>query len=211
MTFYFYLIVAALLGGIPIGLVVGYAAGHGNIRNQGSGNIGATNVWRVAGPGAGIATLIGDVGKGVVAVLLCRTFFDTSWPVAISTAALLGGTAAVLGHMFSPFLLFRGGKGVNTALGVFISLMPVETVIACGVFIIMVAATRLVSLGSIVAALALAAVIWLERFVANKPIDPWHLAAAAVVPILIIVTHRQNIKRLVNGTESRFHFRKTSS
>ena len=111
MSFYIYIIIAFALGGIPFGLLVGYMFGAGDIRKVGSGNIGATNVWRTAGPGAAMLVFVGDIGKGVLAVLLAGWMISASWPVAITTAGLIGGCAAVLGHMFSPFLGFRGGKG----------------------------------------------------------------------------------------------------
>jgi glycerol-3-phosphate acyltransferase PlsY len=210
MNFYLYLIVAFVLGGIPFGLIAGYVAGKGDIRKKGSGNIGATNAWRVAGPGAAIFVFAGDIGKGVGAVLLASAFYHQGWPISLPASALLGGFVAVLGHTFSPFLGFRGGKGVNTALGVFLSLMPVETLIAFGVFLVTVFVFRYISLGSIIGAMALTLILWAERLVLKRPVDDLYLAAATILAVLILVTHRENIRRLIKGTENRFQLRKAT-
>ncbi len=206
MSVYVYFIISFILGGVPFGLLIGFAFGKGDIRSQGSGNIGATNVWRVAGPVAAAITFIGDIGKGVAAVLLCHAFYHAGWPISESNAALIGGVVAVLGHVFSPFLGFRGGKGVNTALGVFITLLPIETLIAFAVFIVFVAVFRYISLGSMAGAVVLAAVLWIERYVMHREVENLYLAAVTLLALLIIVMHRGNIKRLMHGDENRFHF-----
>jgi len=208
MDFFIYLLIAFVVGGIPFGLLAGYAFGKGDVRTRGSGNIGATNVWRVAGPTAAAVTFAGDIGKGVFAVLVCFGVYAPTWPVSESSAALICGVAAILGHTFSPFLNFRGGKGVNTALGVFITLLPIETLIAFGMFAVLVVLFRYISLGSMVAAITLAAVLWIERYALQRPIESLYLAAATALAVLIIVTHRENIKRLIQGTEHRFEVRK---
>ncbi len=210
MTFYIYLIFAFLLGGIPFGLLLGYIFGQGDIRKKGSGNIGAANVWRVAGPPPAILALIGDIGKGATAVLLCGRFYDPAWPVSPTTACLMAGVVVVLGHVFSPYLAFRGGKGVNTALGVFISLLPMETLIALGGFLIVVFLFRYISLGSIAAAIAFMIVIWIERFALHEPIADIYLTVSMLLAGFIIYTHRQNIRRLLAGTENRFQLKKVS-
>ncbi len=207
MSIYVYLIISFLLGGIPFGLLAGFALGRGDIRTQGSGNIGATNAWRVAGPGAAAIAFVGDIGKGVVAVLLCHVFFQPSWPVLETTAALLGGVLAILGHTFSPYIGFRGGKGVNTALGVFVTLLPIETLIALGTFVLLVALFRYISLGSVAAAVTMAAILWIERFGMNRYIDDLYLAAVTGMALLIVITHRQNIRRLLSGTENKFRLK----
>ncbi len=210
MTFYLLFISAYLLGGIPFGLIAGYLAGQGDIRKKGSGNIGATNVWRVAGPMAAAFVFAGDIGKGVAAVWLAIAFHNAGWPLSPTATYLLFGVAAVLGHTFSPFLKFKGGKGVNTALGVFITLMPIQTMIAIAVFFLTVMLFRYISLGSITGAVSLALVLWIQRIGMNREIDLLYLAAASLLALLILVTHRQNIKRLLNGTENRFKLRKVS-
>lgn len=209
MGFYISILAAYLLGGIPFGLLAAMLSGHGDIRVQGSGNIGATNVWRVAGPVPTFFAFLGDIGKGAVAVWLGRFLYAPSWPLPLSTAVLIIGVAAILGHVFSPYLRLRGGKGVNTALGVFAGLMPLEIALALMAFLVTLALFRYVSLGSIVAALVFAATVWLERFLLLRPIGPLYLVIATLVPVFIIYTHRQNIQRLRDGAESRFQWKRT--
>lgn len=211
MNFYLSLIACYLIGGIPFGLFAGYLAGVGNIRTQGSKNIGATNVWRVAGAGWGIMAFACDIAKGVAAVLLSRLLYQPIWPVSMAGGALAAGLAAILGHTFSPYLRFRGGKGVSTALGVFITVTPLEIAAALAVFLIALAAFRYISLASMAAAITFALAVWGERFVLNKPVEASYLLCAILVPALILYTHRGNIRRLVRGTEARFQMRKGSS
>ncbi len=205
------LVIAFLLGGIPFGLIIGFLSGHGDIRRQGSGNIGATNVWRIVGPTAAVFAFIGDIGKGVLAVFMARWLYDPSWLAPASTAAVAAGAAAILGHVFSPYLRFRGGKGVNTALGVFISLLPLEVGLGLVAFVIIVIVFRYISLGSMVGAAVFVAAAWVARFVFHASVAPLCLAAASLAGLLILYTHRQNIRRLLDGTESRFQWRKVSA
>lgn len=212
MSFYLTFLAGFLIGGIPFGLFAGYVAGVGDIRTQGSKNIGATNVWRIAGPGWAVIPFVGDIGKGAAAVLLSRLLYQpASWPLSMAGSALAVGIAAVLGHTFSPYLRFRGGKGVNTALGVFAALTPRETVAALIVFLIMLILFRYISLASMIAAIAFAAIVWIERFALDRPIETPYLVCAILVPALILFTHRGNIERLIQGTEPRFQLRKASS
>jgi glycerol-3-phosphate acyltransferase PlsY len=210
MGFVACLLIAFLLGGIPFGLIVGYLAGQGDIRTQGSGNIGATNVWRVVGPTASLFVFIGDIGKGVLAVVMARWLYHASWPVPVSTAALAAGAAAILGHVFSPYLRFRGGKGVNTALGVFAALLPLEVAAGLVAFLIAMALFRYVSLGSLAGAVVFVVAVWVRRYGFHDAIAPLYLAVASLAGLLILFTHRQNLRRLVAGTEPRFRWRKTS-
>ena len=211
MNLYIYLIIVFLLGGIPFGLVVCYLSGKGDIRKLGSGNIGATNVWRVAGAVPALFVFAGDIGKGAAAVLLTGLAYRSSWPVGQSTAALAAGLLAVLGHVFSPYVGFRGGKGVNTALGAFLSLLPVETGIAIVIFVIVTALFRYVSLGSICSVLAFLSILLLERYLLDKPISSLIVGAAMLLTGLIMYSHRQNIRRLIDGTEHRLQMRRSAS
>ncbi|MEE9441271.1 MAG: glycerol-3-phosphate 1-O-acyltransferase PlsY [candidate division Zixibacteria bacterium] len=208
MSFYFFLILSYLLGGIPFGLIVGFLFGHGDIRSKGSGNIGATNVWRVAGPWAALFVFIGDIGKGAAAVWICHHWYNPLWPISFEGAALLFGFFAVLGHLFSPYLKFKGGKGVNTALGVFTSLLPWETLASVIIFVVVLLVTRFVSLSSIIAALSLVGILWLKYLYFNIPIKKEYLLATSIVSVLIIFTHHKNIKRLLTGTENKFQLRR---
>ena len=208
MNFYLFLILSYLLGGIPFGLIIGYIFGHGDIRTKGSGNIGATNVWRVAGAGAAFFVFIGDIGKGALTVWVCHTWYNPSWPLSYEGAALLFGFFAVLGHLYSPFLKFKGGKGVNTALGVFVSLLPWETLAAVVIFLLTLMISRFVSLSSIIAVLSLAGILWIKYLYFEYSVKKEYLFAASLISVLILFAHHQNIKRLIAGTENRFQIRK---
>jgi acyl phosphate:glycerol-3-phosphate acyltransferase len=182
---------AYLLGSIPFGfLLVKWRSGT-DIRQKGSGNTGATNVLRTAGPAAGIATLILDVGKGYLAVWLAGRLSGDS-PFWMSLAIV----AVMLGHTFPLFLGFRGGKAVACFLGGFLRLAPLSLLAILVVFVAVVAWSRHISLGSIVAAGTLPLALWL---IDKAPLDV--LLASIVAAVLIIQRHRENIQRLHEGTE----------
>ncbi len=193
-----------VLGSIPTGLWLGQWLRGIDIREHGSKNIGATNTLRVLGKGLGAAALAGDAAKGIVPVLLVARMSD--WPYA----AVACGVAAIAGHLASVFLKFKGGKGVATSLGVFLALAPIPVLIAAAVFATVVATTRMVSAGSISAALALtAAVFFMPPYWATAPThlfpDPWTLRIVVVLlAALVVVKHRSNIQRILQGNENRF-------
>lgn len=197
-------VLAYLLGSIPFGYLIVRLKGGGDVRETGSGGTGATNVTRRAGRGAGLLTLALDALKGAAAVVVARYFltedFSVSWWVVV--AAL----AAVLGHVFPVWLRFRGGKGVATGLGVFLSLAPLAVLCALPVFVLVVWATRYVSLGSVVSAALLPAFVWLTgpRGGAGGDLRPL-LAAAVAGGALIIFMHRANLGRLLRGTENKLN------
>jgi glycerol-3-phosphate acyltransferase PlsY len=189
---------AYLVGAVPIGFVVARAFGVGDIRRHGSGNIGATNVLRTLGRLPAVITLLGDIGKGYVAVALASRLGGDD---AVMTAA--GAVAAVVGNCWSVFLGFRGGKGVATGLGALLRLAPLATLAALPVFLAVAATTRFVSLASLLSA-------------ACVPFGAWALGApgASVIGALgvagiVIVRHRENIARLRAGTERRLGERRT--
>lgn len=179
------------LGSIPTGLWLGLWLRGIDIRLHGSKNIGATNTMRVLGRQLGATALALDIAKGIVPVL----FFSRA--AAWEHLPLACGVAAILGHSFSVFLGFRGGKGVATSTGVFAALLPLPTLAAAAVFGIAVAATRMVSLGSILAAITLAIAVFLVP--ATLPLR----TVTVVVAVLVIVKHRSNIQRILKGEESR--------
>jgi glycerol-3-phosphate acyltransferase PlsY len=182
---------AYLLGSIPTGLLLGKLYGI-DVRKEGSGNIGATNLYRTAGRKVGIITLLGDCLKGMVPVLL-------AWKLGYSEPIQAWiGLAAFCGHVFSIFLLFKGGKGVATALGVYLALDPLALLGALAVFVILVAIWRYISLGSIVAAAIMPFFIYL------RPHSTELLLATALISAIVIIKHYANISRIVAGTESRF-------
>ena len=182
---------AYLLGSIPTGLLLARAAGV-DIRTSGSGNIGATNVYRTMGRTVGILTLVGDCLKGLIPVLVAQRLEMGDAMIAAV------GTAAFLGHVYTIFLGLKGGKGVATALGVFLGISPASVGIAVVIFITVVAAWRYISLGSITTAAAMPFIITLlDR-------RPLIIAMTAVIALLVIWKHRENIARLREGTESKF-------
>jgi glycerol-3-phosphate acyltransferase PlsY len=182
-------VVGYVLGSIPTGILVARWQKGVDIRQHGSGNIGMTNVLRAVGKGAAALTLVGDLAKGLLPVLLARAWLTSPW--AIGLVAL----AAVVGHMYPVFAGFRGGKGVATTLGASIPLVLGPLLIAFLVWIACVALRRQVSLGSLAAAAALpmAALLW------GSPAA--YILYALVAAALIWYRHRENIQRLLAGTE----------
>jgi glycerol-3-phosphate acyltransferase PlsY len=199
------ILISYLLGAIPIGLIVARLAGIDDIRTAGSGNIGATNVWRVAGWRAAVWVFAGDIGKGVAAVVIGRFFAPLLEPGFLSYELLLVlcGLAAVLGHVFPVYLRFKGGKGVNTALGMLIVILPAQTLLSLAIFLVLVGLTRYVSLGSIGAAVALGVILIVQRLALDPTLPETYLLLGTGLAILVVFTHRRNISRLLAGTENR--------
>ena len=202
---------AYLLGSIPTGFLVAKAKGI-DIRTVGSGNIGATNAMRVLGKPAGIFVLLMDALKGFAAcswlvVLLFPVVYGDPGRIPnadeLERACIIAGIFAVLGHNYTCWLKFKGGKGIATSAGVYLALAPWALLIAVAVFVLVLLATRYVSVGSIAAAIALAAAVWI--------LPPHNLLlgiVTTVLGILAIYKHKGNIQRLVAGTENRLQFRK---
>jgi acyl phosphate:glycerol-3-phosphate acyltransferase len=190
------LLACYLLGSIPTGYLYGRARGI-DIRRQGSGNLGATNVVRVLGWGPGVLVLLIDIAKGFLAVWVLARFS----PFAGSDLMRVGcGLAAVLGHTFTVWLRFQGGKGVATSCGVFLALAPLATSVVLLAFVAVVAATRYVSLGSILAAALLPLLVWA---VGEGGRSGLILLLAALLAVAVVFLHRSNIQRLLRGTENR--------
>jgi acyl phosphate:glycerol-3-phosphate acyltransferase len=187
--------IAYLLGSIPFGYLLVKIFRHQDIRTSGSGNIGATNVLRSGAKGLGLLTLLLDAVKGFLAVLIAQHIAPGNFDIAVAAAV-----AAILGHVFPIWLGFRGGKGVATALGVFLALTPISTLIVLAIFAAVFALTRYVSLASIIAAAAFP-FIALHFISARTPIV---VGGLIFIPLLIIAKHHQNIRRLLSGTENRF-------
>jgi acyl phosphate:glycerol-3-phosphate acyltransferase len=179
------------LGSIPVGLLIARWQKGVDIRQHGSGNTGMTNVLRAVGKGAAVLTLVGDLAKGLIPVLLARAWLASPW--AIGLVAL----AAVVGHAYPVFAGFHGGKGVATTLGVFIPLLPGPLLIAFVVWAACVAFRRQVSVGSLAAAtsLPIAALLW--------GASAAYVLYALLAAVLIWYRHRENIERLLAGTEPR--------
>ena len=186
-----------LLGSIPFGYLLVRARSGRDVRAIGSGNIGATNVARAAGWSTGVATLILDLAKGALAVWLAGHFSDGNIRIM-----MFAGLAALLGHIFPVWLKFSGGKGVATALGVFLMISWPAVAAAIAVFAIVVLFWRYVSLASVSAAAALPLLVYLLYAPGHAPPTPV-TAGTLLASVLIIVKHRKNIERLMAGTEPR--------
>ena len=192
MTLLAAVVLAYVVGAIPVGYLVGRAFGIGDIRRHGSGNIGATNVLRTAGRLPAVLTLVGDVLKGAAAVVLAA-----AWSGSDRRAAAAASVAVIVGNCWSVFLRFRGGKGAATGLGAFLALAPWATVPAALVWLAVVVTFRYVSLGSVLAA----ACVPLGALILGYP-QPVGLACLLGAGI-VIARHHANIMRLMTGTEAR--------
>jgi glycerol-3-phosphate acyltransferase PlsY len=196
------LIIAYLLGSIPFGYVLVKAGGGDDIRDHGSGNIGAANVARNAGAVAGLLTLVLDAAKGYAAVLIAERLAQgsnsTRWMMA-------SAIAAVVGHMFPVWLGFKGGKGVATSLGVFLPICREAVLIAAVLWILVVAFWRYSSLGSIVALAAMPVLVHLLYAPPHAP--PGYVTQGTIlISLLVLWKHRSNIERLIAGEEIRLKF-----
>ncbi|MBP6679035.1 MAG: glycerol-3-phosphate 1-O-acyltransferase PlsY [Paracoccus sp.] len=187
MTLILWAAIGYLLGSIPFGIVITRALGLGDLRQIGSGNIGATNVLRTGNKPAALATLLLDSGKGAIAVLLARV-------LAGEDAALIAGAAAFLGHLYPVWLGFKGGKGVATFLGTVLALDWRLGLAACAIWLLTALVTRISSLSALVAAaLSPVVALWLD--------GPRLALVLAFMAVLIFIRHRANIARIRTGTE----------
>lgn len=189
MKLAFLSIAAFLLGSIPIGPIIAKSRGV-DLQKSGSGNIGATNVLRTAGKLPALFTLIGDFAKGVAVVLLAGYFDLGTWYQGVM------GIIAILGHNFSIFLKFKGGKGVATSLGVLSIYAPLAALVTIIIWLLTVALTRYSSLGAVISFCSLPLIIFLLDAKEKLPI-------AIIISIILLVRHKDNISRLIAGTESR--------
>jgi glycerol-3-phosphate acyltransferase PlsY len=197
-------IISYLLGSIPFGIIVSKLWRGIDIREHGSKNPGATNVYRVIGPIPALIVLVLDIGKGLVTTLLLSRISIGQPILNPVSLMILAGLSVILGHTFPVFASFKGGKGVATGLGVLISLAPFETILALLVFLIIVGITRYVSLGSLSSATFILLALIFEKYYLHKPISSVLLVMVLILAIFIFYTHRSNIKRLLNGTENKF-------
>lgn len=190
-----------LFGGIPVGFILAKQVRGIDIREHGSRNIGATNVGRVIGWKFGFLALLLDALKGAIPVI-SASYIDS--PYSLTTTEILLGSVAILGHTFTPFLHFRGGKGVATALGVYMTLVPIVTLCALLIFFIVYKISGFVSLGSILATLSMP--LWYfgsSKVLHSADYQPIIFFVLVATFFLITYSHRENIKRLVSGKELR--------
>jgi glycerol-3-phosphate acyltransferase PlsY len=197
-------ILSYLMGSFPTGIVFGRAFRGIDVREYGSKTMGATNVMRVLGPRLAIPVLAIDMLKGVIAVIIISKINLGDLAMPEHWLKIIAGFVAIGGHVFPVWVHFKGGKGIGTAAGVMIALFPLELGFALLIFALTVALTRYVSLGSILATLFLFCALLAEKFYLGLPIPDIYLVMVFMLLIIVLLTHRQNISRLVKGQENKF-------
>ncbi len=223
MQLTFIIVVAYLLGAIPSALIIGKLFFGVDIRQKGSGNMGSTNTFRTFGWKAGLAVQLIDIAKGIAAVSVARMVFTGNLPFPnmtpfedVTIVSVIAGIAAVIGHVWTVFGGFRGGKGINTALGMLIAITPIEVAIAIGIFLLVLLASGYVSLGSMIAAASLPTTMFVRHTIFGVEIQGYHTLLFFIIGLagFLIFTHRSNIERMLQGRENRFNklwvFRKSS-
>ncbi|MCX7990872.1 MAG: glycerol-3-phosphate 1-O-acyltransferase PlsY [Proteobacteria bacterium] len=193
----FIVICSYLLGSVPTGYLIGKYFFKVDIKQLGSGNIGATNVLRNLGKKMGVLTLVGDALKGVIPVVFALLY--KPYPLN-QTLVFYCALTAFLGHLFPIYLRFRGGKGVATALGIYMILFPLQVIYALIIFFLVVLKTRYVSLGSILSALSM------PLFVSFSAKDTYQITLSVIISALVIYKHKDNIHRLLEGRENKIKF-----
>lgn len=193
LSYIIIIIITYLLGNISTSYIIAKRVAGVDIRTQGSGNAGSTNVLRTLGKKAGLMTFVGDLLKGVVAVLIAEIIAKITG-IDVLTAGYIGVVGVVCGHNWPAFLGFRGGKGVATSLGSMIAVNPIIALTCFGIFLVIVAITKYVSLGSVLS-ISMSPIFMLVLH------NEKGLLATLFLTLSVIFTHRENIKRLINGTE----------
>jgi glycerol-3-phosphate acyltransferase PlsY len=192
-----WIIISYFIGGIPFGYLVGKSQGI-DIRTLGSGNIGATNVFRTMGKKWGILVFIADLLKAYIPTKLVLYTACAPSFISLDGFAFLVGLAALLGHTFTPYLHFKGGKGVASSTGMILAMMPLSLAVSTSVWACLLIITRYVSVASIAAALALPTATFFFY-----PGQKWFLVASFTICLLVLIRHRDNMKRLIQGTENK--------
>lgn len=216
------IVLSYIVGSIPTSIIVSRLMRGFDIRQHGSGNAGGTNVLRVLGWKIGLGVILFDLFKGVVAtIFVARLFWDPSLPFQNRTpfedftvVQIICGVAAILGHIWTMFAGFKGGKGVATGAGMLLALAPVEFAVAVLIFAAVYSSSRYVSLGSIAGAVAFPLTMFFRENIFNVDIQGYHtlIFFAIGTSLLLIYTHRENIRRLIRGTENKLtSFRGSSS
>ncbi len=213
LSLIFLILLSYLSGAIPFAYVIGKIFKGIDIRKYGSGNLGSTNAFRVLGIGYGILVQILDIAKGLFVVMVLSNIMYDHLPFSnvtpfedITLIKIIAGVSAVIGHTFSIFVGFKGGKGINTALGMLISLSPVEVSISAGFFILILLSSGYVSLGSIVASFVFPMTMFIRENLFKVEIYGYKtlIFFSIAVSLFLIYNHRSNIKRLLYGNENRF-------
>ncbi len=199
------IILSYLLGSIPTSYIIGKLLKGIDLREHGSGNVGATNTFRVLGPVPGIIVLLVDILKGLIAVLFISRLMSGN-SLSYEWVKVFCGIAAISGHDWTIFLKFRGGRGVATSIGVFFALVPQAIGIALGAGLVVIALSRYVSLGSISGAILFPILVYLFYLFKEEPLP--YLFFSLLASFLVIIKHIPNIKRLIKGKENRLSFRR---
>jgi len=198
------IILSYLAGSIPTSIIVSRVLGGIDIRDYGSGNAGATNVYRVLGWKPALFVILVDAGKGLLATTVISKIAIDHPLMSYSLAQIVAGISVILGHVWTVFAGFRGGKGVGTALGAVVGIAPPAALVCLAIWLIIVFATRIVSIGSLTAAVLFPIIIFSQKAFLRSDIPlPLQIFSLAVA-LLVIITHRANIKRLIQGREYRF-------
>ena len=209
----FVILISYVVGSLPTAVIVSKLFFGFDIRSKGSGNMGSTNAFRVLGWKWGLFVQVLDIAKGIFAVLFIAIHFGDqitashAWISDVKILQIIAGIAAVCGHIWSLFVNFKGGKGVNTAAGMMIGLAPVDFGVALLLFVVAVMMSGYISLGSIIAAVAIPASLLIRSNLLHVSIPGYGtmIYFALAIMILVIYTHRTNIKRLLKGSENKFH------
>lgn len=204
MTILAIVVVCYFIGSFPTGVVLGRAVGGVDIRALGSKTMGATNVFRVLGFKIAILVLIIDILKGVIATLFISRIFLGDIALASHWLKMIAGFSAIIGHIFPVWVGFKGGKGVGTAAGVLLALLPLEVGFALLLFIIIVALTRYISLGSILATFFILCALLAQKYYLGVSTPRPYMILSILLFITVLITHRQNIRRLLKGKENKF-------
>lgn len=211
------IILSYLVGSIPTSIIISKAVKGIDIRNYGSGNAGGTNVMRVLGWKHGILVIFLDALKGAIAVVLIARLHYGVLPFQnispfddFTLVQIIAGISAVIGHIWTVFAGFKGGKGIATALGMLLMIITVDMLVAVGIFLIVVSISRYVSLGSIISAMAVPLSMIFRENILHTHIEGYNTLLPFVigVSLLVIFTHRKNLVRLLNGTENKLSFNK---
>ncbi len=211
------ILLSYLVGSIPNSIIISKAVKGIDIRKHGSGNAGGTNVMRVLGWKHGLLVILLDALKGAIAVVVIARLHYGPLPFTnispfddFTLVQIIAGMAAVVGHIWTVFAGFKGGKGIATALGMMLMLVTIDMLIALGVFVLVVSISRYVSLGSILTAIAVPSVLYIRENVFHVDIIGYDILFPFIVAmsLLVIFTHRKNLVRLFNGSESKISFKK---
>lgn len=220
LNLFFVIILSYLVGSIPNSILISKLVRGIDIRNYGSGNAGGSNVFRVLGWKWGILTILLDALKGAIAVIVVARFYLDRFPFHNVTPfddftliQIICGVTAVIGHVWTLFAGFKGGKGIATGLGVLIMIVTVDMALALGVFFLVVGLSRYISLGSLAAAVAVPLIMIIRENIFGVDIRGYHtiLPFAILLAMFVIYTHRANIVRLIEGSERKVSFSKKKS